>query len=103
MAIEEAEAAFYTVIRTKEEYARLCEGLKAWCGAAEWKAYGGRYVPRAAVFLRDRCYLMKPPRREKWDDGIDHLTYVDEDDFFKDALQRSWNQPPKYKKAPPSD
>lgn len=89
MAIEEAEAAFYTVIRTKEEYARLCEGLKAWCGAA--------------VFLRDRRYLMKPPRREKWDDGIDHLTYVDDDDFFKDALQRSWNQPPKYKKAPPSD
>ncbi len=99
LEVKEAEEVFFETLRTKEAYARVMEGLEAWCDSEEWEAQGGRYVPRAAAFLRDRRYLMKPKRR----DCVHHMTYEEADAFFERALQRTREKSEKYKDNPSED
>lgn len=64
--VKEAEAVFFETVRTKEDYARVMEGLERWCRSEAWDTQGGRFVPRAAAFLRDGRYHMKPKKKGRY-------------------------------------
>jgi hypothetical protein len=105
MGRDEAEQAFFSVVADRECFDRVMDGLAAWCASDEWQEQGGRFVPRAAVFLRDRRFLMPPTTRDRGDGGGKQSTAdrahggerkraqsFDIDDFFEAALRRSYGE-----------
>ena len=105
MGIDEAEQAFFSVVTDRDCFDRVMDGLSAWCASDEWQEQGGRFVPRAAAFLRDRRFLMPPTTRDRGDGGGKQSTAdrahggerkraqsFDIDDFFEAALRRSYGE-----------
>lgn len=60
---EKAAAVWDLMKPTEEEYWRIMDGLTLWKNACRWAEKGGRFIPRAARFLREQHYL-DPPRDE---------------------------------------
>ena len=87
-ALEKARAAWEQVVQDEATAERVMQGLEVWKASEQWKESGGRYIPKAFVFLEDARYLVMPaptatPKKPQ---------SFDIDDFFEAALARSYGE-----------
>jgi uncharacterized protein YdaU (DUF1376 family) len=60
--------AYDAVIKTPDEHSALMAGLARWLESRQWKQDGGRYIPLAAKFIRERLWEETP---QKEGDSVD--------------------------------
>lgn len=87
-ALEKARAAWEQVVQDEATAERVMQGLEVWKSSEQWKEAGGRYIPKAFVFLEDARYLVMPaptatPKKPQ---------SFDIDDFFAAALAKSYDE-----------
>lgn len=86
-ARERAKAAWESVADTQEERDEIMTSLDAWNASAQWGEEGGRFIPKAHVFLEERRYKFRPSSSSKEQES---LRSFEVDDFFEKALRKSY-------------
>lgn len=89
-AVAKAREAWARVVVDEDTRKQVMDGLAAWISSEQWTEAGGRYIPKAFVFLEDARYLDRPVGRK--DEGKRRAQSFDVDDFFTAALAKSYGE-----------
>ena len=88
-AVAKAREAWSRVVVDEDTRQKVMDGLAAWITSEQWTEAGGRYIPKAFVFLEDARYLDRPVGRK---DERKRAQSFDIDDFFAAALAKSYGE-----------
>ena len=89
-AVAKAREAWARVVVDEDTRQKVMDGLAAWITSDQWTEAGGRYIPKAFVFLEDARYLQSPAGRK--DEAKRRAQSFDIDDFFAAALAKSYGE-----------